>query len=687
MGSEKYPQDALDYVGALWALPSAGSQPQPERGALVKLLKLVEFHPLSISLLVRQLQERRIAAVGQRLAQLLMEVPATAEEGANPLVASLLLSLDRLDAGVKRWLPRLGVFAGGAFEDDLQAILEIEAADWRPIRGQLEATGLIQAEVLPNIASPFLKFHPTLAPVLWAQLGEMEQTELRNRHAQRYYLVSYWLYTEDDKNPLATRAIARRELPNLMQAVNRAIATTDSDASQFVTCVNRFLIICGFGQDRAALTKQMEQLNEEVGSHTWFLKLTNQGEALRAAEQVMPARAIFEQVLAGLGKMPSYARCNTLRRIGQCLVAQGQTAQAVERYRAAIVESERLEPSDGLKRQRGTLHADLGDVLTDMGEFAAARLAYETAGELVREVGDDRSEVVIEFQLGTLAMLQHDLQDAATRYQRALQAFRQLNEPEMEAKAWHQLGNVYCMAKDWEAAEHRYREAAALFEAQGNLAGAAKTLHQLAVVIEGAGRVEAAAAWYEKAIEAFQKVRDFGHLSKTLNNLANLLQSQPNPSPDDLATARQHAETALEIMQTLDPAAAQIWKNYSLLGVIAEKQGRQPEARAYRQQARQAKANYAGTQHELKRFAPLIAGVVQAVDDAEAREQLLPTLEDMAQRGWTHLIAAIRQILNGERDAATLWDSLDMEDSMIIQTILQGIADPATLQPLLDDPR
>ena len=76
--------------------------------------------------------------------------------------------------------------------------------------------------------------------------------------------------------------------------------------------------------------------------------------------------------------------------------------------------------------------------------------------------------------------------------------------------------------------------------------------------------------------------------------------------------------------------------------------------------------------------------MVRAVDDAEVREQLLPALDDMAQRGWTNLIAAIRQILDGERDETTLLDPLDLEDSMIIQTILQGIADPATLQPFLD---
>jgi len=57
----------------------------------------------------------------------------------------------------------------------------------------------------------------------------------------------------------------------------------------------------------------------------------------------------------------------------------------------------------------------------------------------------------------------------------------------------------------------------------------------------------------------------------------------------------------------------------------------------------------------------------------------------MEQRGWTNLVAAIRRILAGERDADTLCESLDSEDSMIVDAILQGLADPSTLNDLLPD--
>ena len=751
LGSEIDPNDALDYVQALMQLPPEPTTPKLERGPLIKLLALVKFHPLSIALVVRQLKERRIAEVGMRLAQLLTEMPVREGEGANPLVASLMLSLDRLDEAVRRWLPRLGVFEGGAFEDDLLAItglgqtdkqsqasqlkqlLEqlkqgdfegITAADtgldaeqiqqfqqlireqpevldmllaqfgdadltegadestWPTLRQSLETTGLIQAEYIPGLGVPFLKFHPTLAPVLWPQLSADEQTDLRTRHRQRYYQLSLHLYSEDDKNPLAIRAIARRELPNLMSAVRCAIAANDPDAVDFIDNVNRFLMIFGLGLDRQELTNQLEQLQGEAGSRTWYLARSNEGEALRGAGQVAEALAVFREVLAGLGDAPSYERCLTLGRIGRCLGAQGQAAQAAECYRAAIAVAEQLAPSAGVTRQRGLLYTDLGDVLRASGDFAGARSAYETSLAIKQEIGgDDRGEAVVNGQLGTLALVQGDLAEAETRYKVALETFQQLQEPASEATAWHQLGMVYEEAEEWEAADHHYRESARIKEAQGNLAGAAQTWNQLALVNAGAGRVEAAKSWYEKAIEGGKAAQDWLPVSRALNNLAELLQSQPDPSPTDLATARQHAEAALAIKQTLDPTAA-IWTTYNILAKIAEKQGRESEARAYRQQARQAKANYAGTQHELTKHARLIIAVVMAIGgDTAAQEQLSEMLQTRAQNGWTNLVAAIRRILDGDRDETTLFDSLDPEDSMIIQTILQGIADPSNLPP------
>lgn len=678
LGSETYPNDALAYFRALWALPPAATTPTPDRAALVKLFAMVDFHPLSIGLLGRQLKERRIAEVGQRLAELLTEYD-------NPLVASLQLSLDRLDDQVRQWLPKLGVFQGGAMELDLLAITEITAAEWQPIRAQLEHTGLIQAEYLLSINPPYLKFHPTLAPVLWPQLSPEAQAALHTRHRQRYYQLSGYLYHEGSKNPHAARAIARRELPNLMQAVNRAIAAADGDAVDFGTHINQFLDYFGLSKDRENLATQLQQLQGAAGSQAWFLARSNQGEALWAAGRAGEALALFTEVLQGLGETPSYERCMTLTRMGRCLAAQGQATQAAVRYRTGIAETVQLEQSDGMKRQRGVMQTDLGDVLTAMGDYAKARDSYEASLAIFQELDDDRQEAVMQGQLGTLAMVEGKLAEAQTRYQATLATFQWLGEPASEAVMWHQLGMVYEEANQWEAAEQHYREAARIREGRGDLAGAAQTWHQLALVNNGAGRVEAAIALYEKAIATAKQTDDRFQESRSLSNLANLLQSQPNPSPADLSTARSHAEAALAILQTLDSAAAEIWKIYIILAQISEQQGQGEQARAYRQQARQAKATFAGIQHELRQHSQLIADVVMAILQPDQQAQLAPILQQHESGGWTNLVTAIRYILAGERDEVTLVDPLDPDDSMIVSAIFQGIADPSTLQTLLGD--
>jgi hypothetical protein len=46
-------------------------------------------------------------------------------------------------------------------------------------------------------------------------------------------------------------------------------------------------------------------------------------------------------------------------------------------------------------------------------------------------------------------------------------------------------------------------------------------------------------------------------------------------------------------------------------------------------------------------------------------------------------VAAIRRVLAGERDVDALCADLDRRDSMIVEAILQGLADPSALADLL----
>ncbi|KAB8332559.1 CHAT domain-containing protein [Scytonema tolypothrichoides VB-61278] len=667
-------EDALAYFQSLIKLPPAPKFDPPKREVLLELFKLVDFHPLSIGLLARQLKIRRPAELGQRLEALIAQTPD------NPLLASLNLSLEKLDAQAMQLLPRLGVFQGGALECMLLDITEYSKLQWQKLRPALEATGLIQPEHLPGFSAPYLKFHPTLAPALGSRLSSEVQAELVARYRQQYCALSGFLYEEDSQNPHEIRAIAQRELPNLLYAVHGTLDAGEEWAVDFVSNVNRFLDYFGLNRDRTLLTQQLAQLTVEVGSHTWYLSRTNLGDKLYDVRRYQEAARVFGEILAGLGEQPSYNHCVILTRLGRCLRFQGQTSHAAELFRQGLAEAQQLEQSDDVKQLIKTLQADLADVLRDMGDYGEAHIAYEASLTIAKELGNFRGTAVVNGQLGTLALFQSNLPEAQQRYREALTTFQQLHEPASEAVFWHQLGMVYQEAKQWDAAENAYRQAAQIEESQGNLAGAATTWNQLAGVHEDAGKPTEAEAWYCKAIKGGKATGDKLGVSNRLSNLANLLQNQPHRLTD----ARQLAEEALAIHISLDPAAAKIWRTYNILAKIADKQGDTTQAKEYRRLSREAKAAFAGTKYELRKYGQFIAVVVAGVDDAEVTEQLEAVLENSMKNGWGNLVAAIHRILDGERDQDVLCESLDLEDSMIIYAILQGIADPQSLEALLE---
>ncbi|MBD2211347.1 tetratricopeptide repeat protein [Nostoc linckia FACHB-104] len=667
-------EDTLAYIQSLWKLPPSPIYKLPERHELRRLLRLVDFHPLSLGLLARQLKIRPVEELGERLAALIQETPD------NPLLASLNLSLERLDDETRELLPKLGVFQGGAFELDLLEITEFSESQWQQLRPALENTGLIQIENLPGVAVPFLKFHPTLAPVLWSRLSLEAQGELLARHRLRYCQLSKYLYYQDDKNLYFARAIAQIELPNLLYAVHSALDVGETWAVEFVECVNKFLHDFGLNKDRDALTQRVEQVQIEVGSQTWYLARINIGEQLFNAGRYQQAAQVFGEILAGLGEESSYERCLTLGGLGRCLQFQGQAAQAATSYRQGLVLATQLKQSDAVKRETSNLQTELANVLTDMGDYDQARTAYEASLTIQEEIGDLRGAAVTNGQLGTLALQQSNFPEAEQRYREALATFQQLNEPAMEATIWHNLGRLYEEVKQWDTAEDAYREAARIKESQGNLRGAATTWNQLALVNQYTAKLEDAEAWYRKAIAGAKSAGDRLQASKSLNNLAYLLQNQPHR----LLEAQQLAAEALAIDKTLDPAAAEIWKTYCILADITEKLGDTTQAKDYRRLSRQTKAAFEGTRYELRQFGQLITGVVAVVNDAEVRQQLELVLEEWVNAGWGNLVAAIRLVLGGERDEDVLCEPLNFIEAPIINAILRGITDPDTLNELFE---
>ncbi len=633
LGSAAQPDDAIEWFQARRALPGvdpAAEVPPPGRAALIDLFDRVGFHPLSIAVLAQQLRTRSARQLGERLTALLDEAARSgiAREGTPAsLIASLRLSLDRLDEAQRLALGRLGVFQGGAFESHLLAITGLD--DWPALRRQLESAALIQAESIPGVGPPYLRFHPTLAPLLWDGLDPAERERLSLAHRQRYDQLAGDLYQADRKNPDEARAIVWRELPNLLHAVDQALAAGDPGAVQFVNSVNLFLRNFGRTREAERLARRAETAAGAVGSETWFLAQDNRGQRLLDAGQVAQAAECFEAILGVLGGSPSDRLALTLSGLGRCYGAGGRPDLAEAQYRRGIVVTEALDQTDWAQRRAG-LQQDLGDVLTDQGRYGEARACYGKALDIKRAIGDIRGEGVTLPQLGTLALAEGDLRGAVDRYQEALAFFRRLREPPSEAALQHQLGQAFKQAGQWEQAERHYREAAAINQRIGNLAAAAGNWNELAGVCHASGRSEAAETWCRKAVEGGAASGDTLGVSHRLNNLADLLQGQPGR----LTEARRLAEESLAIKETLDPGAAEIWTTYEILAQIADRESRPEAAAGYRRLAREAKARFAGTAHEVRRFAPLIAAVALAAGGhPEARSAADQSIRQYSQAG------------------------------------------------------
>jgi len=159
------------------------------RQDLEELIDLLGGHPLSLYLILPHLREHSPKEISARLAELLPGFTTGAAKARNEsLQVSLDYSLTRLGEQTRAALPNLAVFQGGAMEERILAITQIDAELWKTARAELEQAALISAESLPNIAFPFLRFHPTLVPYLATQLPAARRAELETRYWQVYYL-------------------------------------------------------------------------------------------------------------------------------------------------------------------------------------------------------------------------------------------------------------------------------------------------------------------------------------------------------------------------------------------------------------------------------------------------------------------------------------------------------------------
>ena len=87
----------------------------------------------------------------------------------------------------------------------------------------------------------------------------------------------------------------------------------------------------------------------------------------------------------------------------------------------------------------------------------------------------------------------------------------------------------------------------------------------------------------------------------------------------------------------------------------------------------------------LRVHAPFIHAVVNALRDRSQLPDLVQQLDAAEQAGWPRLVGALRHVINGRRDPSIKL-GLDEEDGILLDAVLRGIDNPATLPPLNAQP-
>ena len=550
------PPEALAFAGEV--LDTLGHS-RPGRPDLERLLDYLGGHPLSIQLVLPHLQDygNDVATVIARFDQLYPGfTEGKARERHESLEVSLSFSLGRLGQAARDRLPALGVFEGGAMEVAVLRVTGLKPSQWREIRAELERAGLVNPDLempvgIETEEGPFsgryVRFHPTLAPHLRRRLADDARQALEERYRQEYYELSAYLYRADRSTPHEARAVALRELPNLRRALDLTLAAGDLEtAVDFTEYVELFLDYFGRWRERAALMAKVEAATKVVGEATEglltkaaFLLASRRGEILLDQGRAREAEQVFRRLLArmdaGTAYESTYDRPLTLHRLGRSLKHQGRLREAEAEFGRALEVLAELDPERReVRRQTGTVHTDLADVLRDQGRYAEAREHYEESLRIKETLeGEERGKAVVLGQLGTLALMEEDYAEARRRYREALARFRALGEARHEAIFLHQLGMAAQEEAGRAAGEPRgalldesdaaYRQSLRLKEALGDKALAATTANQLAIVARMAGRPADAERWYHRALEDFEATGQQQNVAAAANNLAVLL--------------------------------------------------------------------------------------------------------------------------------------------------------------------
>ncbi|MBK9263680.1 MAG: CHAT domain-containing protein [Polyangiaceae bacterium] len=650
--------------------PREGKAAEDMENVLASLIEAVRGHARSLVLLGPTLATRGIAvtrdAVAREMVALEKRSPGDRE---NSLLASVRLSLARLDEATRKKLGPLCVFRQAAPVPIMAHVLEIEPDDALELCRQLVALGLADAN------GAYLLPDPALGEVLALELDAAARAAAETRWREGMRAFAGFLYEQhfqDASIAAQGTTIALLDLLDALEATaaqaKASIMSVDA-AMQLATSLEQ--LVSKIGQPRAlsrvrtvreALTKLLPawshaRFSAEAQHVDRLLEVRNMRGAFDAAKRLR------DQAEAAGDVYPeaAYDRAMAWAQLGRVL-KEGHASQEslgiLEEARTRFATLAAAGDTDAVRMENVCIK-ERGDALRALGQLDAAAAKYEQAIGLHEKRGDKRAVATGRGQLGTVRLMQRRFGEALELWQENRRQFEALGEPAGVAIAWHQIGIVHQEAGNFAAAEHAYKESLRLTVSLGNRAGEAGTLGQLGNLYHEQGRLEDAVALYRQVVALYETLGDVASASLFLYNLGDTLRKL-----NRLDEAREALTIATRIDMQIGHAA-EPWKTWSSLADVERDAGNAKAAANARAQAMETYRAYRDAGGEAMNGPTRLVVAVGALlqqQGPEAAAALMKQVhasdapDDLPE--WVAILRALDAIVAGSRDPALAADPL-----------------------------
>lgn len=594
--------DSLHLLAAILDLKGISvERPGYEREEINALLKTLDDHPLSISLVAPHLKTLKPARIITEFRQLLdrFKDPDAPEARNRSLLASLEFSKKRLSKEAQQVLPYLAWFQGGVFEMTLLDFAELAPEAWEPVRDELVSTALVSVQGLEWIKTPYICFHPILPYAAGPE--DVPDPETSEKKFISVYLEVAGMADKalHGSQPAAGMAHLTLEEANLRAAISLAFQRgAHYEAWLMAYTLGLYLGRAGRLREKASLAEWLlsklpvgGKLNEAscdaIRQHAWsrFVQHGQAEEAIRTLQDLITR--LETEDLEGDAD-PAIQIALAQGYLGRIYVEAELPGPALDPLQKAIADFEHLGED-----QRDNLSAALGDLSNAyrlLGRLAEALESAERALAIVRELGIKRNIAAGLGQTAHILMEQQRYKEADERYREAFKEAQAVGDLGLQGIFLTYQGGLQDDIGNYDRAVEHYKQAIAFFQYAHDLAGEMQTCTLLANSEQERGHLEAAEAWYNRSRELANDLNDRAQLAAIAQNLGVLYQtraegvSKPEKRDALLRQAIYSVKESLSIsleMENQVLAAA----SYFQLGVLYRMLGELDQAEKYAMEA------------------------------------------------------------------------------------------------------